>query len=217
METTRRSMSKRQREELAGYVSAAPAIFRAALFTAAVGTVALALYATIRPALRDMVDSHLTWLVPSVAFAWWLYRASGRWTGGSVLRAAVRRDLEQGEVAVHRIRAIDAVEVLEQEDEGPSFFVLDDTGVVILFRGQYLEGPKRKGFPWMLIDVIETPESKRFLRVESAGEPLEPSVRHASFPWPELAEWIPIRREWGIVDLDFEAVKQGRGISKPRP
>lgn len=210
METSYRPLSKRQRRDLAGYVSVGPALFRATLFVVAVAAIGAVLRAMHRQFVRGSLDSDLVWIIPTLAFAWWLYRRSVRWTGGRALRDAVRRDLERGEVAVHRIQAVDAVEIEEQGDSGPSYFVLDDTGSVFLFAGQYLDMVRKKGFPWTTIEVVEAPTSKRFIRVESAGEPLVPSVRHASFPRDQLRAVVAIPREWGIVDLDFDAVKQGR-------
>ena len=210
METTYRPLSKRHRKDLSGYVAAGPAVLRAVLFMVAVGMIALALRATHRRFAAGVLRSDLVWIIPSLAFAYGLYRRSGRWTGGPALRASIRRDLARGEVAVHRIHAVDAVEIEEQGDSGPSFFVLEDTGTVYLFAGQYLDAPKRKGFPWTLIDVVEAPESKRFIRIESAGDPLAPSARHATVSWSQLGSAVSIPREWGVVDVDFEALKQGR-------
>ena len=210
METFSRPMSKRQRDELQGYIAPGPAIFRAALFIAAIAVVALILRAAHRQFLGAALESSLVWVIPSAAVAYGLYRASGRWTGGPALREAVRRDLARGEVAVHRIRAVDAVAIDEQEDEGPAWFILDDTGVAILFAGQFLEPAKRTGFPWTTIEVVEAPASRLFVRIESAGEPIEPSVRHASFPWQELERVVTLPRQWGVVPVDFEALKQGR-------
>ncbi len=51
-------------------------------------------------------------------------------------------------MAAHRIDAVEAIEVDEQEDEGPSFFIKTVDGQVILFTGQYLNRLKARGFPW---------------------------------------------------------------------
>ena len=209
MQTTYRPLSKRQRDEVRGYVALGPNVFRAALFLIAVGIVGWILRTVHLTFLRAALASDAVWIVPTIAFAIWLFRHGSRWTGGRVFRGAVRRDLARGEVAVHRMTATDAVELEESEDEGPTYFLLTADGSVMLFAGQYLEPYKRKGFPWTSFDLVETPESRVFLRIEAAGEKLPPSVRHPVTAARELKRFAAQGR-YAVVDIDFAAAKEGR-------
>ena len=215
MQTTFRPFSKRQRNEIRGYVAPGPAAFRALLFLIAVGAVMLVLRAIHFHFLRSMVASNAVWIVPGIAFGIALRRRGARWTGGRAFRAAVRRDLARGEAAVHRVVAIDAVELEEQEDEGPTYFVLTNDGSVLLFAGQDLYPYKRKGFPWTAFDIVESPESKVFIRIERAGDKLVPSVRHPVGMGDELRRFTGSRRTWSVADVDFGALKEGRLVPRP--
>ena len=209
METTFRPLTARQREDLEGYVSFAPNAFRAALFVIAVAMVGVLFRALYIKLGRSSVDSDLVWIVPTALFAMALYRRGSRWTGGAEFRAAVRRDLARGDAAVHRVIAVDAVELVEREDEGPAFAILTHDGATMVFAGQYLEPYRTKGFPWTAFDILETPESRIFLRLERAGDPLAPSARHAEFTGGDLHDQRTSPRNYAVVDLDFDALKQG--------
>jgi hypothetical protein len=210
VETTFEPISKRRLGELRGYVWWGTTIFRSGLFVAAVAALAW-LLRTVHVRLgRPIFDSESVWLLPSLAFAIALYVHARRWTGGAAFRAAVRADLARGVAAVHRVVAVDAVEVEEGGDEGPSFFILADDGSTILFRGQYLGPYKRKGFPWRIFEILEAPESKIFYGLKPQGEKLPPSVRRPPLSWAEYKEFANIKHEYAVVDVDFEALKEGR-------
>ena len=214
METTYRPLSKRQRKEIEGYVAFGPNAFRAVLFLLAVAFVGWLLRGIHLWLVRSTIDSDAVWIVPTLAFAIWLYRYGARWTGGRRRRAEIRRDLARGEVAVHRVAAVDAVAVEPMADEGPSYFVLTDDGRTVLFAGQYLDLYSRKGFPWTIIEIVETPESKTFLRLEVSGERLPPSARHPRDAAEELRALAGSTRNYGVVDVEFDPLKEGRLVTR---
>ena len=214
METTYRPLSKRQRKEIEGYVAFGPNAFRAVLFLLAVAFVGLLLCWIHSRLVRSTVGTDAVWIVPTVAFAIWLYRYGARWTGGRRRRAEIRRDLARGEVAVHRVAAVDAVELEPMKDEGPSYFVRADDGTTVLFAGQYLDQYRTKGFPWTVIEIVETPESKIFLRLEVSGEKLPPSARHPPSAAAELRALAGSTRNYGVVDVEFDPLKEGRLVMR---
>jgi hypothetical protein len=210
LETTFRPISKRRLADLKGYAAWRTSAFRAAIFLAAVVAVALLLRRVYVAFLRPVLDADAIWVVPSVAIAVGIYVLGSRWTGGRSFRAAVRADLAGGVAAVHRVVAVDAIEVEEREDEGPSYFILTNEGSTLLFSGQYLEAYKRKGFPWRTFEILEAPASKIFFGLVPQAERLSPSVRRVPFSWDEFKTLSKVTREYGTVDLDFEALKEGR-------
>lgn len=210
MQTTFRPISKRRLAELRGYVAWGTSLFRAALMIAIVALFAWALRAAHVRLGRALADSELVWLLPSAALAIALYVIAGRWTGGRRFRAAVREDLAGGVAAVHAVRAVDAVEVEEGEDEGPAYFLLTHDGATLLFAGQYLGPYKRKGFPWKEFEILEAPRSKIFFGLVPRGERLVPSARRPPFTWEEFKAFAKGKREYAVLDnVDFNAVKKG--------
>ena len=201
MQTTHRPISKRRLAELRGYVAWSTTIFRAALF--------IAVIALVGWTLRKLTDSELVWIVPTAALAIALYIIAGRWTGGRAFRAKVREDVRGGVAAVHAVRAVDAVEVEEGEDEGPAYFVLTDDGTTLLFAGQYLGAYQRKGFPWKEFEILEAPRSKIFFGLVPRGERLAPSARRPPFTWEEFKIFARGKREYAVLDVDFQALKKG--------
>lgn len=154
--------------------------------------------------------SPLWWIVPSVVVGVLLYRVAGRGTGGPKFRAAVRADIARGVTAAHRVVVVDAIEVEEQEDEGPAYFVLTADGKTMVFAGQYLEGYKRKGFPWKAFEILEAPESKVFFGLVPDGARLAPSLRRGPLTWEEHKRFVAGSRNYAILDVAFEALKEGR-------
>lgn len=213
METAYEPLTKREREELASYVGWFPVVARAVLFLVAVAAAA-GLGAVIFGALSRLswfFDGPGWWVASGLAFAVWLYRRSKRWTGGRELAAAIRRDLERGEAAVHRIEVQEAVLLEEREDEGPTVFVRGRAGEVVRFSGQELDRPVRKGFPWAVIEVRETPVAKRFLGLGGEkGQPVEP-LRRGPPSREEEAAWGPFDSEWAVVDADFAEIARTAG------
>ena len=210
MESSFKPLTKAQRTDLEGYVWWPIWLFRAVLFVAPLA----ALAGLVRVLQRDLAGGHPVWshpawwVVPVAALGLWLYRVAGRWTGGRRLRAAIRADLGRGEAAVHRVKAVDAIEVDEQEDEGPSFFILTDDGRTMLFSGQYLDRLKGRGFPFTAFDIVEAPESKIFFGILKAGEPLVPSARRPPFTWEETKQYgVNKAGKFHTLDVDFAALK----------
>jgi hypothetical protein len=208
MQTTYRPISKRRLGELRGYVAWSTSLFRAALLLAVVGAFGWVLRTVHLRLGHPLGGSELVWLLPSAALAIALYIIAGRWTGGRAFRAAVRQDLAGGVAAVHAVHAVDAVEVEEGEDEGPSYFVLTQDGSTLLFAGQYLAPYKRKGFPWKEFEILEAPRSKIFFGLVPRGERLAPSARRPPFTWEEFKTFARGKREYAVLDVDFDALKK---------
>ncbi len=210
MEPTLQPLTKRQQSELRGYVAAGPAIFRATLFLGAVAIVGLLVRALYRliPGSATLPRSHEGWwIVPTLAFAAGLFIVSDRWTGGRPFRQKVRADLRRGMAHGRRVTAVDAIEIEEQEDEGPTFLLRTDDGRTMFFAGQYLERYRRKGFPWTAFDILEAPQSGVLLDIVAAGERLAPSLRRAPLAWEETKRLGLLRSKYGEIDVEFEALK----------
>lgn len=197
-------MTARERAELEALVSPATSLLRAGLYllaVAAIGWVARSLQygaTSVSPPV---------WLLPTGAFAAFLYVRGARWTGGRALRAAVRRDLERGELALHRVRVVEALEAPEVEDEGPVFFVRDAGGDTLFFSGQEMARHKARGFPWTEFEIVEAPASKQFLRLRSGGPPFE-GVELREPLGPEEAKRIGVdTAPFGMVEASIEELR----------
>ena len=210
MRETFEPFTKKQRDELKGYVAWSITLFRAAIFAAAVSFVGWLLSLAHSSVSRryPAVGHDAWWIVPVVGFALALYVRAGRWTGGRALRAAVSRDLEKGQASIRRVVAIDAIEIEEQEDEGPAYFILTDDRTTMLFAGQYLARLKSKGFPWKGFDIREAPHSKTFFGITPAGDRLTPSARRPPLTWEEARTFGVFKGNYRIVDVEFESLKR---------
>lgn len=205
--TELRPMTTRQRRELQGYVARSIALVRALLFLAAVavvGTVSASL-AWQLPALR----AGPWWLLPTLGFGAWLFRVSGRWTGGTEFRRQVRRDLADGVVAVRRVRAVDAIEVEEAEDEGPAYFIQTEDDRTLYLAFQELARSKSRGFPWTEFELIEAPHSGVFFSIRKVGEKLVPSRVRAPLTREEARKLGGFDERYRVLDVDFSSLKQG--------
>jgi len=155
---------------------------------------------------RTVPEAHFVWwLLPSLLAVACIYILSGNWTGGRGFRQQVKTDLAGGAVAVHRIDAVDAIEVEEHEDEGPSYFLRTTGGLTILFSGQYLDSYKRKGFPWKSFEMIEAPKSKVFFGLKELADRLKPSFIRQPFTSDELKQFRC--KKYVILKNDFESLK----------
>jgi hypothetical protein len=216
MEVKLQPFTKKQRKELHGYVARGTVLFRAILFLAVMG-VAGWLLRVLHAQLTDGASPFAHdawWMVPLTALAIALYIRAGRWTGGLALRKKIRADLAGGQAAARRIVAVDAIEVEEQEDEGPAFFVLTDEGRTMLFAGQYLDRLKGKGFPWKAFDILEAPASRLFFGIDRAGDRLPPSARRPPFTWEEAKTLGALKGEYHVIEVDFESLKRDLAGSK---
>ena len=203
MTTRVEPLSRRERDELGGYVSRSAAAGRAVLFAVAVAAVG---------ALAWRVQSALAgggpwFLVPTAAFAAWLHRRAGRWTGGRELRSRIRRDLAENAARAHVVRVADAVALAEAEDEGPAFLVLAESGETLAFSGQYLARLAGRGFPWCEIEIREAACSRRFLGLRRRGGAFPPS---AVSPPVDLA----VRRRLGLADGPWQVVDVPFGVAR---
>jgi hypothetical protein len=210
MDVTYRPLRKKERQELQGYVSSGIWLLRAVAFAAAMAVVGLVLRgAHSLMSSRFPAFAHdAWWVVPLLALALALYGRSRRWTGGREFRARVRADLARGEVAVRRIVAVDAVEIEEQEDEGPGFFLLTSDGTTILFAGQYLDRLKSKGFPWTTFEISESPDARVFFGISGAGDRLKPSGCRSPLTYEEGKAFGIFSVNYRTVDVDFASLKQ---------
>ena len=209
MEKTFRPLTKRERDDLRGYVAWSTTLFRAVLFVLVVVLVGWLLRAThaLSAKLTSAFSHPAWWVLPLIVFSLGLYRLMGRFTGGRAFRSKVRADLKGGQAALHRIVAVDAIEIEEQEDEGSGVFILTDDGRTMLFAGQYLDRLKSKGFPWRAFDIVEAPESRAFFHITAAGERLKPSARRQPLTWDEAKTFGVLNQKYRVLNVDFESLR----------
>ena len=210
MDVTYKPLTRKQRQDLEGYVAWGPSVFRALLFVALVGFVAWLLRATLlRVAATYPAAAHPAWwIVPVVLLAAAVFRRSRRWTGGRALRTRIRADLARGEAAVHRVAASEAIAVGAGEDEGPTIFLRTLDGETMVFAGQYLEPYVRRGFPWSAFEILEAPESKLFIDLVKAGDKLTPARRAQPLTWEEVKTYGVLEDRYRVLAVDFDAVKR---------
>ena len=198
-----RPLTRKQIAELRGVVAPSTVLFRAVLLLL-VGAVAAKLFHVAQQLLGAAAGSWW-WVIPTSLVLVALYLRAGRWTGGRELRRRVRRDLAGGLASALRIEAVSAVEIAEQEDEGPTFVLRTAGGETVVFAGQYLEGAKSRGFPWRDFLVLEAPESRIFFALLKLGEPL--AIR-ATLPPLSYRQG----RELGVCDRRYVVLDE-RGSS----
>jgi len=203
-------MTAKQRAELQGYASWGVRVTRVVLYFVAVGFVG----ACLRSIHHTFLLSHsvfvwdVWWIVPTIAFAVWLARRAKKWTGGKQGTEDIKADLAEGNLAVHRIVVADAIEVEEQEDEGPSYFVLTTERKVIYFHGQVMDGHKRRGFPWKEFEIREAPRSKMLFRLKKKGDKFPPSFVRKPMTYEEMKHYSGnFRGDYQMLDVDFESLK----------
>jgi len=199
-------MTARERAELESLVSPVATVLRAGLFLLAVTTIGWIL-AGLQEYIGQAVGRPIQlplWLLPTVMIGLWLYIRAGQWTGGRRLRAQVRRDLERGELAHHRVRVMEALEAPEIEDEGPVFFVREADGTTLFFGGQEMARYKGRGFPWSEFEITESPESRRFFRLRPVGGSFPEVQQRAPLGFAEAKELGVFTANFGVVDLTLE-------------
>jgi len=212
-----RELSTRQLAELRGYVSPVASVVRTALFLVAVGIAALVLRVIVSfAAPGPVLPRPVWWVAPTALLAWMLYRRSLRWTGGPAFRARVRRDVSRGQLAARRIDVVDAVAVQTPNDDGACYLLLTSKGQTLLFDGQWLEGYRRKGFPWASFEIKEAPDSRVFFGLRLIGERLTPSATVAPMSFAERRALGSFNKKYQPVDVDFAALKT-RGSSGAIP
>jgi hypothetical protein len=209
MQTSYEPLSAKQQAELRGYVSLPVRFIRAVLFLAIVlfvGAGLESIHAAFAPK-QGFASSPVLWIIPGLAFAAWFYSCWQRWTGGNRGTANIRKDLARGELAIHRVEILDAIEIEELEDEGPSYFVLTPDNEVIYFSGQWLDREKRKGFPWKSFEIREAPASKVFFGLKKAGERFPPSFIRKALDWDTLKKYRAFTGKYRVLDVNFDSLK----------
>src|SRR5262249_24850373 len=147
MQTSYEPLTPKQKKELEGYISLTVRLVRAILFlltVSLVGASIRSIHSSFAPG-QGIFSYFVWWLVPALAFTMWFYFRWRRWTGGAHGTRQIREDLARGEAALHHVEVVDAIEVEEQEDEGPSYFILTIEREVLYFSGQWLDGERRRG------------------------------------------------------------------------
>lgn len=210
MQTSYEPLTTKQKAELRGYVSWPVRIVRAILFLAIVLLVAASLrsiHSSFAPK-QGFGSNALWWIIPALAFMVWFYSCWQRWTGGRRGTAEIRKDLARSEVAIHHIQVVDAIEIEEVEDEGPSYFILTSENEVIYFSGQWLDREKRRGFPWNSFNILEAPTSKVFFSLKKTGERFAPSYVRKALSWETLKEFGAFKGHYRILNENFESLKR---------
>lgn len=168
MSSEARPLSKKQRDELASYISLSTRTMRAVLFI-----VFVAVTAWLFKGLQSLISvGWPVWIVPTAAAAAFVFARSRRWTGGPAFYRAVREDLETGVLNVTVIKPRTVIEVEELEDEGPTYFVRTQDDLVVVFSGQEMIPFRSRGFPWSEFVVEEAPRSGVFFKLQRIGEPV---------------------------------------------
>jgi hypothetical protein len=209
MRTIYEPLSSKYKAELSGYVSWAVRLVRAILFIAVVLLVTASLksiHSSFAPK-EGLGGNRLFWIIPALAFVVWFHSAWQRWTGGARGTADIRKDLARGEVAIHHVQVLDAIEIEEVEDEGPSYFILTDEKEVLYFSGQWLDREKRKGFPWTTFNILEAPASRTFFSLKKTGERFRPSHIRKALDWETLKKFGAFKGSYRILNVDFESLK----------
>ena len=198
-------LSKRERAELAGYVSLPTVAGRAVLFLVAVAVVAL----LARRVQHSLELSGPLWLAPTAIVGLLIYLRASRWTGGADFRRRVRLDLQANTALVHHIHSRDAVVFEEREDEGPIVFIQTDSGETLVFTGQDLARHVSRGFPWREFEIREAPNSQRCLGLKRCGAPLVPSlVKQPLSPESYKQLGLASVRWWQRLEISFDHVRQ---------
>ena len=202
--TEERPLTKRERNELAGYVASSAVIGRAVMFVLAVGIVGLL--------AERMLGSWLptpVWAAVPLAFGAFLFVRAGRWTGGADLRRQVRLDLKENAALVRQVRVADAIVFEEAEDEGPIVFIRTDDGATLVFTGQELARHVGRGFPWREFSIGETRHSRRFLGFERKGDPQKPSESRPPLSRQAYKQLgLDSVRTWKQLEMAFDDVRK---------
>ena len=205
MQSREEPLTRRERQELEGYVSWGPVVGRALIFLVALAIVGVA-------SRRIQQWLHLPeplWLLPTGLAGLLLYVRSRRWTGGRELRERIRRDLAANAALVHHIRTREAILFEENEDEGPIVFVLTDTGETLVFLGQDLSRDVARGFPWREFAVRESAGSGRFFGLRRLGEPFPLSAKRPPLSRDTYRQLgLGSLRRWHRLQVTFDDVRE---------
>ena len=125
----------------------------------------------------------------------------------SGLRKLVKRKVNEGKVSIHTVRAIDAFEVMEYEDERPTFVIKSEDSKTFIFTGQYLLDYLDDNFPWTKFEIVESPNSKVILRINKVGGPLKPSFVRQPFNSEERKKYSIKNEYYTAIDVDYDEFK----------
>lgn len=209
MRTSYEPLTAKQYAELRGYVSWVVRLVRAVLFLVIILLVAASMRSIQSSFIsrRSFFSNPIWWIIPAAAFATWFYSCWSRWTGGRRGTTQLREDLARGEAAIHHVEVVDAIEIEELEDEGPSYFILTSEKEVLYLNGQWLDREKQKGFPWTNFDIIEAPSSKLFFKLRKTGERFRPSYLRKALDWKTLNQFKAFKGHYHLLNVDFESLK----------
>jgi hypothetical protein len=158
----------------------------------------------IRAIQNSLLEIHFPiWIIISAICTGYLLLKSKKWTGGSELRKQIKKEIKDGVAYTTQCSIKDAIEVEEQEDEGPSFYIQTDNEMVYLFSGQYLDTYNTKGFPWEKFVIIETP-SKQIFKLKKEGKNFKVNKKRKPFTWDEIKEVG--KDKYQIVNKQFDEI-----------
>ena len=203
MPTSQRPLTASQTSELRGYVLPGTVVGRIGLFV-----LAGCFFATL---LRSLIwhihpGAHFLWWVgPAAALLLFLFLRAHRWTGGPELRRQIQSDLQNGVLLVHHVSVVEAIEIAEEEDEGPGYFLKTSDGRVLAFTGQYLDRLKHSGFPWKEFEIVEAPASKLCFSLKKVADSIAPSFIRAPLTSAEYKLYSG--RNYRELAVDFESLK----------
>ena len=143
------------------------------------------------------------WLLPWLALMIFLVVSIETGRKG---RRQTKADLLAGNAFCHLVEVEEAIEVKEQEDEGPGYFIKTKEGETLFIRGQFLERyVSRMRFPWMIFEIVETPNSKLFLGLRKLGEPVKPALIREPLSWDEARRFG--FKNFSVHPVKFESLK----------
>jgi hypothetical protein len=140
---------------------------------------------------------HPAWVLGSLIFALFLWlKVAGdiRWAG---YQRETRREhfpklrqiLADGRVVVTRVEASGVVELLEAEDEGPTYFFAVGGGKILFLHGQHIV-PARETDPWPStgFEIVESKLHDEWLGIFPFGGRLDPveSIEPSTFEYNHL-------------------------------
>jgi hypothetical protein len=76
--------------------------------------------------------------------------------------------------------------------------------------------PKARGFPWLAFEIREGAESKVFLGLSPAGEPLEPSSRRPPLTLAEIRALGYGSERWKVLHVPFDELRSAGARAQAR-
>jgi uncharacterized membrane protein len=198
-------LTKKEIKELQGIIAISTSLMRIGLFVFAHGFVAFFLFRLFGSFTSGLLF-HILWITPTIVLAAFIFKISGKWTGGSQLRKEIREDLKNGKALLNTIEATEAIEIQEEEDEGIGFILKLSDSDIFFAQGQEVDQWKRRGFPWTKFTIRSTPISKRFLGVKREGEKLKPIIKRPPLTIEEM-KMFDMNASYTIGAFDFEKFK----------